>query len=129
MVERVDKKVGTLAGKAQGWFYLQHTLSVGGGLHDDSQFSESLTDRQSLFGGRLERYPVPYELETEIQPGSVDSTHEWVAGTQFLQPGLEIGTGVARVALQLLVTDHVEHGHPDHGTDRAATGRREEVAL
>jgi hypothetical protein len=102
---------------------------VTGGLDDDAEIQHPLTDCRRLLGGGLQRLGVADHLDTQVQAEPVHRADQRMLVAQPLQPCLEVSADAKSVVLQPLITQHVEHRHPDRAGQRAAAGRGEEVSL
>ena len=102
---------------------------IAGRLDDHAEFEHAVADRRGLLGRRFEGVRVADHLDAEVQPDAVHGADDRVLVLQRLQSRLQMCADACGVLLQSLVAQHVEDGDTDRARQRAAAGRREEVAL
>jgi hypothetical protein len=102
---------------------------VAGRLHDDAELAHPLADGIRHLRRRLPRLGGDDELDARIEPDPVDGPDQRVPLGQVTHPGEEVLADVARVRLQPLRLDRVEHRQADAAADGVAAGRGEEASL
>lgn len=93
---------------------------VAGRLHDDAKLKKAIADGRGLFCRGLQRFAIADELDTEIKPHAVHGADQRKPLLQRFEPRLEVAADDARVVLQFLLFEKIEHRLTDDGTHRTA---------
>lgn len=120
VVERCQHQIGILPGEGHGRADLCGVLVDAELAHQHTTLAHAVDDpRGDVRGGRL-FLPVEHQFGPEEQAAATHIADQRVFVRQLLQPRTGIGADMKRVLLQLLLLQHVEHGHRRSAGDRIA---------
>src|SRR5690349_18608772 len=100
-----------------GWPDLDDVVERSVGTEQDAEIAHPIGDVRRLRGSRLERLTILDEFDAEEQPRSPDVPDSRMVADERPQTSEHQITDLARVILQPLLFDDVQHREPDGAGD------------